>query len=84
MREDREPMQLPKHENRVAPKGRFRLLEVDTFEGPFAETVMGSFPTVKEALDVGTQLKDGHGMLKYYVYDDKGDYIAEADPDADG
>lgn len=65
---------------RIAPKGKFQLLLVDTFEGPFAAFPVGVFDTVEEALTSGTKQKNGQTMMKYYVYDDKGDFIAEADP----
>ena len=75
-----ELMQLPNSYNRIAPKGRFQLLEVDTFEGPFAETLAGDYPTVEAALAAGTRFKRGQSLLRFYVYDDQGKFIAEADP----
>lgn len=74
-----EEMQIPKKENRIAPPGMFRLLLVDTFEGPFAETPMGNYPTKEAALASGTKMKAGQSMMKYYVYNDKGKFIAEAE-----
>jgi hypothetical protein len=69
----------PDLQKRIPPKGMFRLLGVDTFEGPFAEFIAGNFPTEDEALAAGTKFKAGHDMMKYYVYNDKGDFVAEAE-----
>ena len=53
-----------------APKGKFRVVGVDTFEGPFADYLIGDFDTKKEALTAA----QAHGgtMNKTYVYTDDG------------
>jgi len=54
-----------------APKGKFRVVGVDTFDG--TDWVEGDFDTKEEALELA-KLKGGT-MLKTHVYDDKGNHI---------
>lgn len=57
-----------------APKGKFRVVGVDTFDG--TDWVEGDFKTKQEAFDVANQ--KGGEMLKTHVYDDKGNHLHEA------
>jgi len=54
-----------------APKGNFRVVCVDTFDG--TDWVQGDFNTKEEALKLA-KIKGGT-MLKAHVYDDKGNHI---------
>ena len=56
-----------------APKGKFRVVGVDTFDG--TDWIEGDFETDKEAFDVAK--KKGGTMLKTHVYDDQGNHLAE-------
>lgn len=53
-----------------APKGKFRVIGVDTFEGPTAEYHIGDYNTLGRA----TLACNIHGgtMNPCYVYDDRG------------
>lgn len=53
-----------------APKGKFRVVGVDTFEGPRADYLIGDYDTQEEAEAMAT--KRGGVMNPTYVYDDKG------------
>ena len=57
-----------------APKGKFRVIGVDTFDG--TDWVIDDVNTVEMAIKVA----DGKGgtMLKTHVYDDKGKHIHSA------
>jgi hypothetical protein len=59
-----------------APKGEFRVIGVDTFEGPCADYLIGDYDTREEAIRVG----DEHGgeMNIIYVYDSKGNQLHKA------
>lgn len=54
----------------IAPKGKFRVIGVDTFEAYNADYLIGDYSTLKKAL----QVAKAHGgtMNPTYVYDDKG------------
>lgn len=57
-----------------APKGKFRVVGVDTFDG--TDWVEGDFKTKKEAFERANQ--KGGEMLKTHVYDDKVNHLHEA------
>jgi hypothetical protein len=56
-----------------APRGKFRVIGVDTFEGPFADHLIADCTTLQSAI----QLASAHGaeMNPVYVYDDKGKFL---------
>ena len=56
-----------------APKGKFRVVGVDTFDG--TDWIEGDFATDKEAFSVAKS--KGGTMLKTHVYNDKGIHIYE-------
>lgn len=59
---------------RIAPKGKFRVIGVDTFDG--GDWVDGDFDTAEEAL----RHARGRGgeMLKMHAYDDEGKHLGQA------
>ena len=59
-----------------APKGKFRVIGVDTFEGPTADYLIGDYKTLDEAKKVC----DEHGgtMNITYVYDEAGKRLHNA------
>ena len=57
-----------------APKGKFRVVGVDTFDGD--DWVQGDFDTKEKALDVANE--KGGTMIKMHVYDDQGRHLGEA------
>lgn len=59
---------------RAAPKGKFRVICVDTFDG--GDWVHGDFAT-KEAAITAARSKGGE-MLRSYVYDDSGAHVTSA------
>lgn len=56
-----------------APKGKFRVIGVDTFEGPFADYKIGDFDSKNEA--VSTATRQAGQMNPVYVYDDEGSLV---------
>lgn len=56
-----------------APKGKFRVIGVDTFDG--TDWIDGNFTTKKAAIKHADER--GATMLKTHVYDDKGNHIHE-------
>ena len=54
----------------TAPKGKFRVIGVDTFEGPRADYLIDDFDKLKDAIEEAR----GHAgsMNPCYVYDDRG------------
>lgn len=59
--------------SRKAPKGKFRLIGVDTFDGgDWVDDDFGTLKKAKEAAD-----KKGGIMTKMHVYDDKGRHLYE-------
>lgn len=60
--------------SRAAPKGQFRVIGVDTFDG--GDWVEADFNTRSEALQHAATR--GGEMLKMHVYDDEGRHIGEA------
>lgn len=57
-----------------APKGKFRVVGVDTFDG--GDWVEGDFKTKDLAFDHAN--KRGGEMLMMHVYDDKGNHLKQA------
>lgn len=62
--------------SRNAPKGKFRVVGVDTFDGD--DWVEGDFDTLELALKHIAKKVENQSMLKMYVYDDRGNYCADA------
>lgn len=60
--------------SRAAPKGKFRVIGVDTFDG--GDWVQGDFATKAAAF----KCANSHGgeMTKMYVYDDAGRHVGNA------
>lgn len=56
-----------------APKGKFRVIGVDTFEGPTADYLIGDFDTRSVARRVA--ITKAGTMNKTYVYDEEGNEI---------
>jgi len=57
----------------IAPKGMFRVVEVDTFGIPGEEDItITDFDTLKEALETARERENPKEMRGCYVYDDKG------------
>jgi hypothetical protein len=56
-----------------ADPGKFRVVGVDTFEGPCADYLIGDYPTQAEAEHEAKQ--HGGVMNPVYVYDDKGNDV---------
>lgn len=62
--------------SRKAPKGKFRVVGVDTFDG--GDWVEDDFKTIREAKGRVRKKTKGKQMLKMYVYNDKGVCVDEA------
>jgi hypothetical protein len=60
--------------SRKAPKGKFRVVGVDTFDG--GDWIQGDYPTKAKAIEVAND--KGGTMTMMYVYDTKGRYIHSA------
>ncbi|HCM43666.1 TPA: hypothetical protein DIS55_01800 [Candidatus Kaiserbacteria bacterium] len=61
--------------SRNAPKGKFRVVSVDTFDG--TDGVDGDFDTLGLAEAYIARATEGQEMLKMHIYDDKGDHVGE-------
>ncbi len=59
-----------------APKGKFRVIGVDTFDSEGCDWIEGDFDTKEEAIR-HAKLKGGT-MLKMHVFDDAGNHVSEA------
>ena len=59
---------------RVPPKGKFRVIGVDTFDG--GDWVQGDFDPKEAALQCARE--KGGEMTKMHIYDDTGRHIGEA------
>lgn len=57
-----------------APKGKYRVVGVDTFDK--TDWVYGDFNTAEDAIDFANE--KGGTMLKTHVYDDTGKHIHDA------
>ena len=63
-----------------APPGLYRVIGVDTFEGPTADYLIGDFASLQKAEKAAQD--EGGEMNPCYVYDDKGKMAFEAGQDA--
>lgn len=61
--------------SRKAPKGKFRVVGVDTFDG--TDWVEGDFPYLNNAIKHCAKKTKGKQMLKMHVYDDTGKHVHE-------
>lgn len=61
---------------RAAPKGKFCLIGVETFVGPFADFLVGDFVSKDDAIREATKLAGD--MNPMYVYDDAGELLYSA------
>ncbi len=55
---------------RIAPPGKLRVIACDTFEGPFADELVGDYCTLNEAISAAKA--ELSPMVAVYVYDEKG------------
>ena len=60
-------------EERKPPKGKFRVVGVDTFDGD--DWVAGDFDTRESALNYVLAETSGKQMLMMHVYDDTGRHV---------
>ncbi len=56
--------------SRSAPKGKFRLIGVDTFDG--GDWVVGDYKSLSTAREIANSETVGKQMIKMYIYDDTG------------
>ena len=56
--------------SRKAPKGKFRVIGVDTFSG--GDWMEGDFDTLDQAMEHANNETNGKKMLMMHVYDDTG------------
>jgi hypothetical protein len=56
--------------SRKAPKGKFRIISVDTFDG--GDCVHGDYPTLELAQKEVREYARGKQMLVMHIYDDQG------------
>jgi len=61
--------------SRKAPQGKYRIIGVDTFDG--TDWLEKDCDTLVEAQEYITTKVKGQQMLKMYIYDDKGKYVAD-------
>lgn len=61
---------------REAPKGKFRLVGVDTFDG--TDWLVDDFKTLNAAMRRAKKETAGKDMLKMHVYDDTGNHQYES------
>ena len=54
----------------AAPSGQFRVICCDTFEGPFADYLVGEFADLQDAIRAAKGALSA--MVAVYVYDDQG------------
>jgi hypothetical protein len=57
-----------------APPGMFRVVGVDTWSGPFADSLIGDFPSLDEAVETAKKLKPNDDF-RVYIYDDTGKWL---------
>lgn len=60
----------------AAPPGKFRVLGVDTFEGPFADYIIADCDDKETAIKLATA--HGGEMSPVYVYDELGRFLFSA------
>jgi protein-tyrosine phosphatase len=62
--------------SRKAPKGKFRIVGVDTFSNDdWHEKDVATLQKAKKFIEEKTK---GQQMLKYYIYDENGRFVADA------
>ena len=61
---------------RAAPKGQFRVVGVDTFDGE--DWVEGDFASLDLAIEAADRSVEGKQMLVMHVYNDKGKHRHQA------
>ena len=61
----------------IAPKGRYRLVGVDTFEGPLCDFLIGDFVSKDEAI-AECSARATQPMMRYYVYSETGAMLFKA------
>ncbi len=59
--------------NRAAPKGKFRVIGVDTFDG--TDWVSGDFASLGSAQEHVSKNTAGKSMLMMHIYDDQGNHV---------
>lgn len=59
-----------------APKGKFRVIGVDTFDLDGSDWIEGDFDTTELAVEHAN--KKGATMTKMHIYDDKGNHVHDA------
>lgn len=69
-------MTIDKDFSRKAPKGKFRIIGVDTFSPD--DWHEKDVDTLQEAKKIIHKKIKGKQMLKYYIYDEDGKFINEA------
>jgi len=62
--------------SRKAPKGKFRVVGVDTFDG--GDWMEGDFSTLARARKHANKSTKGKQMLVMHIYDDTGNHCYEA------
>ena len=67
MTKDLRRQNAPEHK---APPGQFRVIACDTFEGPFADTIVDDFTKLDAAIAAAKGALEP--MTAVYVYDDTG------------
>lgn len=70
LRLDKQDRKNGTRERLKAPKGKFRVIGVDTFEGPTADYLIGDYASLGDAIAVAKQ--KGGVMNPVYVYDESG------------
>lgn len=63
----KQPAPMPEHR---APADKLRVIACDTFEGPFADYLVGNFADLQAAIRAAIGALEP--MTAVYVYDDKG------------
>ena len=61
--------------SRKAPKGKFRLVTVDTFDG--TDEHNGDFDTLEDAQDAAKRKTKGQQMCMAHIYNDKGHRVGD-------
>lgn len=59
--------------SRSAPKGKYRLVSVDTFDG--GDCVIGDYNTLEEARSSSEERTKNAQMMLEYVYNDRGQCV---------
>jgi len=63
------------YDQTLAPAGKFRLLGVDTFDGPASDFLVGDFKDKAEA--IAEAAKRAGPMLRMHVFDDQGQNVCD-------